>query len=219
MSRLPSIFRRRAAQPESQPAEPPIPAGVDLDPAGAAPASSFLTRSKLRRRLRFLRRQRDVLLRDLGGLVFDLHRFGQRRDQLVVAKLSVIRSADADLRSLEQVLGDRRPVHDLRVPGIGGACPSCGALLPSDARFCAYCGTPASAARHPGGPLSSVGDESSPPAEAGSAAAPDAPAAPAGSAPDAQPEPESAGSSEVREPQTAVMRPSAAGHDSPEPPH
>ena len=36
----------------------------------------------MRRRLRFLRKARELAYRDLGGLVFEMHRLGQRNDLL-----------------------------------------------------------------------------------------------------------------------------------------
>ena len=50
-----------------------LPAGVDPSEYADAPAASA-PRGKLRRRLRYLRRVRDLLLRDLGGFTFELHR-------------------------------------------------------------------------------------------------------------------------------------------------
>jgi hypothetical protein len=40
-------------------------------------------RARMRRRLRYLHRRRELAFRDLGGLVFDLHRFGRDRGDLV----------------------------------------------------------------------------------------------------------------------------------------
>jgi hypothetical protein len=93
----------------------------------------------MRRRARFLRKARELAYRDLGGLVFDLHRFGQRNDQLVLAKLATLRQIDTELRELEEVLRDRRPVTVLREVGIA-ACPRCAAIHGSDDRFCPGCG-------------------------------------------------------------------------------
>jgi hypothetical protein len=59
----------------------------------------------------------------------------------VGAKLARLASLDAELHELERILGDRRGLV-LREPGIGGACPECGELFGSDARFCWACGTP-----------------------------------------------------------------------------
>ncbi len=105
----------------------------------APQAPGFAERGRMRRRARFLRRARELAYRDLGGLVFDLHRFGQRNDQLVLAKLARLRQIDTELRELEEVLSDRRPVTVLREVGIA-ACPRCAAIHGSDDRFCPGCG-------------------------------------------------------------------------------
>jgi hypothetical protein len=132
--------------------QPTLPAGVDLDQiVGDRPTSQ--KRSRLRRRLRHLRRVREVLLRDLGGLVLEVHRSGtpgdQASSQLVGAKLARLDAVTDELHELEHVLADRRGMV-LREPGIGGACPTCGELFGSDARFCWACGTPvAPGARRP----------------------------------------------------------------------
>lgn len=93
----------------------------------------------MRRRARFLRKARELAYRDLGGLVFDLHRFGERNDPVVMAKLGTLRQIDTELRALEAALGERRPVSVLREVGIG-ACPRCAAIHGSDDRFCPGCG-------------------------------------------------------------------------------
>jgi hypothetical protein len=102
-------------------------------------APGFGERGRVRRRARFLRKARELAYRDLGGLVFDLHRFGQRNDPLVLAKLATLRQIDAEVRELEAVLRERRPVTVLREVGIA-ACPRCAAIHGSDDRFCPGCG-------------------------------------------------------------------------------
>ncbi len=119
------------------PAVAPAPAGVEPTPKLDRPG--FRERSRLRRRLRYLRRVRELGFRDLGGLVFDLDRFGRAREDLVRAKLDALGAVDAELRALEPALDDVRPFHELREPGIA-ACARCGALHGSDARFCPACG-------------------------------------------------------------------------------
>jgi hypothetical protein len=99
----------------------------------------FGERGRMRRRARFLRKARELAYRDLGGLVFDLHRFGQRNDPLVLAKLAMLRQLDTELRELERVLREGRPVTVLREVGIA-ACPRCAAIHGSDDRFCPGCG-------------------------------------------------------------------------------
>ena len=127
-----------AATPTA-PAEALDPPAPDVAPL-SIPQTPSRNRSKLRRRMRYLRRAHELGLRDLGGLVFDLHRFGKRNDQLVVGKLQALETVDAELRAIERVLGAQREVTELREPGIT-ACVRCGGLYGTDARFCPSCGT------------------------------------------------------------------------------
>ncbi|HTA96109.1 MAG TPA: hypothetical protein VK730_00525 [Solirubrobacteraceae bacterium] len=129
-----SAAANHAAQSSGQQtseAEPPV--------EQAPPAPGFGERGRMRRRARFLRKARELAYRDLGGLVFDLHRFGQRNDPLVLAKLATLREIDTELRGLEDGLHDHRPVTVLREVGIA-ACPRCAAIHGSDDRFCPGCG-------------------------------------------------------------------------------
>ena len=104
-----------------------------------APTASFRDRGKLRRRLRFLRRARELAFRDIGGLMFDMRRFGSERADLVESKIGALAAVDQELRALERILDDRRPLHELREPGIT-SCARCGALHSSEANFCPHCG-------------------------------------------------------------------------------
>ena len=112
---------------------------VQEQPGGPGAAASFRDRGKLRRRLRFLRRTRELAFRDIGGLMFDMRRFGRDRPDLVEAKIGALAAVDQELRALERVLDDRRPIHELREPGIT-SCARCGALHASDSNFCPNCG-------------------------------------------------------------------------------
>ncbi|MCW2958875.1 MAG: zinc ribbon protein, partial [Solirubrobacterales bacterium] len=124
------------APPAPAPAGPALPA--DVAP-GTQASPSFRDRGRFRRRLRYLRRVRELGFRDLGGLVFDLHRFGRTGDEIVRAKLVALDAVDRELRALERVLKDERAFTDLREPGVA-ACARCGSLHGSDARFCPSCG-------------------------------------------------------------------------------
>jgi len=117
------------------------PAGEQAQPESepASQTPGFGERGRMRRRARFLRKARELAYRDLGGLVFDLHRFGQRNDPLVLAKLAALSQMDTEVRELEAVLRERRPVTVLREVGIA-ACPRCAAIHDSDDRFCPGCG-------------------------------------------------------------------------------
>ena len=136
---------------QGEPAKPPaapsdLPAGLDPAELERTPASSA-RRGRLRRRLRFLRAARELLLRDLGGFVFELHRTAgggeaEPHRRLREAKLERLARVDEELRELERRLADPRADAVVRVPGLGGECPECGELHASDASFCAHCGTP-----------------------------------------------------------------------------
>jgi hypothetical protein len=147
---LPRPPRRRAKHPQAieaasaaevQPTEdrPAVPAGAEPADPAAPPQPSFRNRARLRRRLRFLRRVRELGFRDLGGLVFDQHKFGRPNEELVRGKVAALGAVDAELRALEDALRERREITELREPGIS-ACPRCGTLHGSDARFCPSCG-------------------------------------------------------------------------------
>ena len=83
---------------------------------------------------------RELQLRDAGGFVFDLYRFGQQRDALVRAKLDALVATDKEIRSLEARLGVAGRTREIRQAGVGGTCPKCGAFHASEASFCAHCG-------------------------------------------------------------------------------
>ena len=137
-----------AASGEAQPTEvrPAGPAGADPADPAAPPEPSFRNRGRLRRRLRFLRRVRELGFRDLGGLVFDQHKFNRPNEDLVRGKVAALTAVDSELRALEEALGERRDITELREPGIT-ACPRCGTLHGSDARFCPSCGLAETGAR------------------------------------------------------------------------
>jgi hypothetical protein len=184
-------------------------ADAPVDSASPPSPPGFGARGRVRRRVRFLRKARELAYRDLGGLVYNLHRFGQRNDSLVLAKLATLSRIDAELRGLEAALSERQPVTVLREAGIT-ACPRCAAIHSGEDRFCPNCGLPlsrrsdlpiagipaasaptapgaqltpgAAAAEHPGAP----GVSAAPPAPGFGAASP-APAPPAPQAPPSEP--------------------------------
>jgi hypothetical protein len=122
----------------SRPSRHPGPAGDTPEPS---PQLRGRARGRARRRLRYLRQLRDLQLRDLGGLVFDLYRFGEQREALVRGKLDAIIATDKEIGTLELSLGlTPRRILEVRQPGVGGVCAGCGAFHASDARFCSTCG-------------------------------------------------------------------------------
>src|SRR3954454_1772137 len=139
MSRLTSIFRRRGDETGPGQETEGQPAAASGAPT-APETPSFHDRGRLRRRLRYLRRGRELQLPDLGGLVYETHRMSRPRQDLVQRKVSALAATDAEMTGLEHALDDIRPLLELREPGIGGKCPRCGELFGSDARFCSHCG-------------------------------------------------------------------------------
>ena len=140
--RLTWVGRGSAICHDPEPAPPTAPDdSQSVSAVGHAQPPGFRTRGRVRRRVRFLRKARELAYRDLGGLVFNLHRFGQRNDALVIAKLSTLSHIDAELRSLETALGEHQPVTVLREAGIT-ACPRCAAIHSGEDRFCPNCGLP-----------------------------------------------------------------------------
>jgi hypothetical protein len=183
-----------APSPQAQDEHPPATtadaatttADTDTDTAGALASEppGFQSRGRARRRARFLRKARELAYRDLGGLVFNLHRFGQRNDALVLAKLTTLTQIDGELRTIERVLGERRALTVLREAGIT-ACPRCAAIHSSEDSFCPNCGM--AMGRHADLPIAGAPTPQSPPTPASQS--PPAPASQSPPAPASQPSP------------------------------
>jgi hypothetical protein len=209
----------------------PTDASATQGPDGSQPAEAssaeqpgFRSRGRARRRARFLRRARELAYRDLGGLVYNLHRFGQRNDPLVLAKLNTLSLIDGELRTIEAALDERRALTVLREAGIT-ACPRCAAIHGSEDRFCPNCGLPMS--KHPDLPIAQpagVPPQGQPaaPAQQPSPAHPEPAAQPPAAAQAGAPAmsaPESAApASPRREPATAASEPARAPAPSGPPP-
>lgn len=110
---------------------------ADQTPAGAP---SLRERSEIRRRVRYLRKLRELQLRDLGGFLLEQSRRGRQNVPVLETKLAGARDTDRELRSLEQALEDRHALREVREPGIGGSCAACGTVHGSADRFCSWCG-------------------------------------------------------------------------------
>jgi uncharacterized protein YjiS (DUF1127 family) len=127
---MPRLFRRHA--PEAPP-PPPTPRAVRraLPPA-----------SQLRRERRSLLRAREEALRDLGGLMLEMYRRDQFRQDLLVDRCTGLLALDERLSELDTLLaaavsrGHTRPA----------ARCECGAPLFWGAKFCGQCGRPVGAA-------------------------------------------------------------------------
>jgi hypothetical protein len=152
----------QAAAPESatttaEPAAtPPPPIVVDPDrPAGLEPETEDAPaptgrRARLRRRLRYLRRARELMLRDLGGLVYEVHRTGggdmTAHGDVIDSKLRRLAAVEAETGAIETALSVARDDTIVFQPGVGGTCDFCGELYGSVARYCSNCGSPTGSA-------------------------------------------------------------------------
>jgi hypothetical protein len=128
-------------------ADPHTPAGLDTAEAAAAPTGR---RGRLRRRLRYLRRARELMLRDLGGLLYEVHRTGggdvAAHSGVIRPKVERLSSLDAEAAAIESALGAPRAEDVVFQPGVGGTCGFCGELYGSAARYCSNCGSPTGSA-------------------------------------------------------------------------
>ncbi len=141
-------------------APPPQPARRPLPPV-----------AELRRERRALLREREDRIRDLGGIVLEMIRRDEFREDLVYEQAAELVALEDRLHELEALLAAatsvRRWTPAVRcacgAPVLWGAhfcgncgrpvgpdaivaCVACGHALPADAKFCGSCGAPASVA-------------------------------------------------------------------------
>jgi hypothetical protein len=152
-------------------------------------APGFRTRGRMRRRLQYLRTARELSYRDLGGLTFDLYRFGGRREELMAAKLERLLQIDTELRALERALDKGLPFSVLREAGVV-ACPRCAEVHSEEDNFCPHCGMPvAPDAERPLATAPSPPGALASPAERSAPTFPASPASPGPPAPSSSPAP------------------------------
>jgi hypothetical protein len=134
-------------------------------PAGP-PRRTLPHPGQLRKERRALLRVREERLRDLGGLMLEMFRRDQFRQDLIVERCDELVSLDERLQELDTLLAAavsvRRAAPAARcecgAPLVWGShfcancgrpaaatppvvgCPQCGSALAADAKFCAVCG-------------------------------------------------------------------------------
>jgi len=134
--------------------------------AAGPPRRSLPHPGQLRRERRALLRAREDRLRDLGGLMLEMFRRDQFRQDLLVERCDELLTLDERLQELDTLLAAtvsaRRPAPAARcacgAPLVWGShfcancgrpvgatpavvsCEKCGAPLAADAKFCAVCG-------------------------------------------------------------------------------
>jgi hypothetical protein len=158
--RSPFLARLRRSQPQ---AEGPAAPGPVVPPRRSLPQPG-----QLRRERRALLRAREERLRDLGGLMLEMYRRDQFRQDLLVGRCIDLIGLEERLHEVDSLLAAavsaRRPAPAARcscgAPLHWGshfcancgrptpqappvvACHACGASLPADVRFCPGCGRP-----------------------------------------------------------------------------
>jgi predicted nucleic acid-binding Zn ribbon protein len=96
----------------------------------------------LRRERRALLRAREERLRDLGGLMLEMYRRDQFRQDLLVERCEELMALDERLRELDTLLA---AAVSVRRVAPAARC-TCGAPLTGGSHFCANCGRPVAAA-------------------------------------------------------------------------
>lgn len=114
----------------------------------------------LKREQRALVRERERLVRDLGGLVYEMFRRDRFSVELVTERCDELGAVDERLEEIDELFASRRgtPRCECGAPIPWGghfcqncgrpvaprpvvACARCGAPLPADVRFCGTCGS------------------------------------------------------------------------------
>ena len=127
---------RRAAQPEETDAAQAKP------PAPRAVRRALPPPSQLRRERRALLQAREQRLRDLGGLMLEMYRRDQFRQDLLVDRCTELARLDERLGELETLLAVAASRGRVRE----AARCECGAPLFWGAKFCNQCGRPVATA-------------------------------------------------------------------------
>jgi hypothetical protein len=177
---LKKLPRRTADKARDAAAGSVVPAGQE-QPSAEAAAPAAGERASMRRRVRRLGRMREVLLRELGALVVEMHRLERENPDLIARKAAEVSAIDEQLRGLRAALGERQTVEQVVVAGVAGSCAHCGTLMATDDRFCPRCG------RAVAEPAGALGIAAEPGVEAGAAA--EAPAVAEAAAPPPPPPP------------------------------
>lgn len=102
-----------------------------------APRPPVANLSRVRRERRALMRERERRIRDLGGLMLEMYRRDQFREDLIVEHCAQAMGIENRIHELEGIL--MRASSGRATPGPQCAC---GAPLLFGARFCANCGRP-----------------------------------------------------------------------------
>ena len=174
---MPALLRRlleRSKQKvDRSAAGTPVPAGIEPN---AKPGPTARERTLMRRRLRALRRRREALMREVGGLVLESKHGENGASQRLDGRTRELEQVDAEARAIAQALAELKTLDELLSSGPSARCSTCGELVAKREHFCSNCGAatgkgvpaqqpephpPASRAAHPAAPAAVVTGASS----------------------------------------------------------
>lgn len=146
--RLSSLFARRGHPPPLPPLSPPErPLGDEpMTPPPAPPpplpgSGAVRAAADMRRERRALTLQREIELRDVGGLAVEMVRRDRFKPELLVERATDVLLVEQRMHELDSLLATEVVVRGFRdVP----FC-KCGAPLPPGVHFCSHCGRPSEA--------------------------------------------------------------------------
>lgn len=143
--RLSSLFARRGHPPPPLPLSPPErPLGDEpMTPPPPPPPGPGAVRAAadMRRERRALTLQREIELRDVGGLAVEMVRRDRFKPELLVERATDVLLVEQRMHELDSLLATEVVVRGFRdVP----FC-KCGAPLPPGVHFCSHCGRPSEA--------------------------------------------------------------------------
>ncbi len=153
---MPAFLRRlldRSAQKINRAAAgSSVPAGIEPPKPGEPRVPTARERTLMRRRLRALRRRREALMREVGGLVLE-----SKHDQNGVAealeeRTRELEAVDSEARMLVQALDELRTLDDLLASGVSSRCANCGDLVARREHYCTNCGAQQGRSASPGTP-------------------------------------------------------------------
>jgi hypothetical protein len=131
-------------RPRRPPAGEPVPEAPDAPPPpGAGPVDRLPRPARMRRERRVLARQREIEIRDVGGLAVEMARRDRFRPDLLLERATDVLRLEERMHELDGFL-----IALAAAPRGMRALPTCrcGAPLLPAAHFCSNCGRPSSAA-------------------------------------------------------------------------
>ncbi|HEU4450330.1 MAG TPA: zinc ribbon domain-containing protein [Gaiellaceae bacterium] len=131
--RLNSIFARRGGPGE------PVQEVVEVDEGHEPPAPTPPPEPdpvRLRRERRALARQREIELRDVGGLAVEMVRRDRWKPELLIARAGDVLTVEQRMHELDSLLAAEVAARNF--PNV--ALCKCGAPLPPGVHFCSHCG-------------------------------------------------------------------------------